>query len=153
MAECSICAADNQEELETLGLQALAGHLSFRQAAIQGGMKYPQSLSTHMKKHYVGAVEQRAAEVASGYDALVNESVMELQREMSFAPPELKPLYAVAIQNLVGLRETKPSQQHLIAALKAIYDIRGMKLEQALLLDYAKNFAIEAPSAQRALEA
>jgi len=50
----------------------------------------------------------------------------------------VKPLYATAIRNLRGLMETKPSQQHLIAALKGIHEITGMRMEQQMMLAFGQ---------------
>ena len=50
----------------------------------------------------------------------------------------MKPLFAVAIRNLRGLGDTKPSQQHLIQALKTIQEMTGMKQEQRMMLQFAE---------------
>lgn len=129
----------------------MQGKRSWRSATRDGELKYLGPLKNHMEKHFTAPGEVVLREMSSQYDSLVSDSVQELQQEMMLAPPELKPLYAVAIQNLVGLKETKPSQQHLIQALKAIHEIRGMKMEQQLLLEYSKHFAIDVAS-QPAIE-
>jgi hypothetical protein len=144
MASCSICTADNQEELEELGRQALAGSLSWREAARQGGIKYAVPLTAHMEKHYVDPLASHAEANESTYEALLQQAVTELQGEMAFAAPDVKALYAVAIANLIGLKDTKPSQQHLINALKAIQEVTGMKAENRHLLDYSRHITLDA---------
>jgi ribosome-binding factor A len=140
VSACHICSSDDQQRIEELGLEALKGLRSWRNAAIEAGVKYPNSLKAHMERHFVAHVERVAEENDDEYAVLIAESVRDLQTQMSIAPVDIKPLYAVAIANLKGLENTKPSQQHLIAALKAIHEITGMKAEQQLLLQYAGAF-------------
>jgi len=66
------------------------------------------------------------------------EARQGLLEQFSFAPADVKPLILVAIQNLDGLRHTKASQQQLIAALKTVQEMTGMKNEQRMLLGFAK---------------
>lgn len=141
---CKACDADNREELEALGLQCISGEMSWREAERQGG--YPrQSLLNHMEKHYVNAVVREAEDEMDG---LILDAVAELRASMKMAPTEVKPLYAAAIVNLRGLQDTKPSQQHLITALKTIQEMTGMRQEQRMMLSFidAMEFAKPAVS-------
>jgi hypothetical protein len=131
---CRVCNADNRSEVEGFGLKALEDEqYSWRQAAQDAGLKYHQPLKNHMERHYTAPVD---AALGESYEDLLGMSVEELQLALRTAPPELKPLYAVVIHNLRGLKETKPSQQHLTQALKAIFEISGMSLEQEMLLQF-----------------
>lgn len=138
MSACKICASESADTIEKSGILALGEEISWREAARRASEVFPiagQSLKTHMERHYVDNVTER---VIGEQTAKVEATVEELERQMFAAPAELKPLYAVAIHNLRGLMDTKPSQQHLIQALKSIHEITGMRIEQRLLLDYAK---------------
>lgn len=137
MNECSICALDNLEEVEAASASAL------RQKGLWAGLGRRfnvnrQSLQNHMERHWVAPVTATESALA-GLDAAIAQNIEELLHQMSAAPPELKPLYAVAIQNLQDLAQTKPSQQNLIAALKGIHEITGMKMEQRLMLEFGKH--------------
>lgn len=135
---CSICNHDERDELEELGRQALEGELSWRGAADVGGLSHHKGLKNHMEKHFAlpPTVEEEAMASMTGDLA---QMVEELKAQARIAPPEIAPFYAVAIRNLAGLEDTKPSQQHLIQALKAIHEVTGMKMEQRLMLEFAKH--------------
>lgn len=134
---CSICNHDERDRLEELGQQALDGAISWRAAARDGDLSHHQSLKNHMEKHYalppseeellMGAVSEDIAEMIEG-----------LKQQARIAPPEIAPFYAIAIRNLAAIENTAPSQQHLIQALKAIHEVTGMKMEQRLMLEFAK---------------
>lgn len=150
---CSVCNADNRDFLEELGQAALDGATSWRAAAREAGLSHHQGLKNHMEKHFAApaSAEEMVLEAISGDLA---EMVEELKAQARLAPPEIAPFYAVAIRNLAGLAETKPSQQHLIQALKAIHEVTGMKMEQRLMLEFAKHqFGLGEPEAAGALEA
>lgn len=132
---CKTCSATNQDELEAVGLRALSGEISWAEAARLAGFTRQQALQNHMEKHYVTAVVEEAKDELDG---LIAEAVVDLQQAMRLAPPEVKPLYAAAIVNLRGLAQTKPSQQHLIQALKTIQEMTGMRQEQRMMLVYAE---------------
>lgn len=135
MAACGICSSERQDELEKWGLSAASGETSWRQAAANAGLSHHQPLKNHMERHFVApptATEQALAPV----DDLIAESIEELIEQAKAAPPDLKPLYLSAIHNLRGLAQTKPSQQHLQAALKGIHEITGMKMDQQQMLAY-----------------
>lgn len=135
---CTVCNADNRDFLEELGQQALDGALSWRAASREAGLSHHQGFKNHMEKHYARppTAEEEAMASLSGDLA---EMVEALKRQAKIAPPEIAPFYAVAIRNLAGIEETKPSQQHLIQALKAIHEVTGMKMEQRLMLEFAKH--------------
>lgn len=128
--------------MEAEGLRARAGEISWREAAELAGLRYHQPLKTHMDKHYVDVVQVEVrnaiASAEAEFDGLVNESILGLQEQMRLAPPEVKPLYAVAIQNLGQLKQTKGSQQNLISALKTIQEMTGMRQGQRLMLQFAE---------------
>lgn len=134
MPACLVCVSPDQDEIEARGALCLAGQLSWRQGALQSGFPHHQGLKNHMEKHVVSPEAAVAAEV----DASVQETVDQLRRQMALVPAELKPLYATAIHNLKGLADTKPSQQHLLAAIKIIHEVTGMRMEQQLMLSFAE---------------
>lgn len=139
--QCSICEHVNSAELEVYGRQALEGAISWREAARRGDLTHAQGLKNHMEKHFVSetAKVQSQLDDVLGLELAATEA--ELIEKMRVAPAEVKPLYATAIRNLRGLLETKPSQQHLIAALKGIHEITGMRMEQQMMLAFgAKMF-------------
>lgn len=154
--ECGICTASNQNELEALGVAALKGDKSWAGAAREGGLKHGQALKHHMELHYVDAVERVVEGIREENDLLIADAVKDLQAQMAVAPADVAPLYAVAIHNLRGLQDTKPSQQALTNALKAIHEIQGMKTEQRMLLEFSKHYepnAIDVTPEPRAIEA
>ena len=132
---CKTCTAENQDELEAVGLRAMAGEISWREAGRLIGWTRHQALQTHMNNHYVAGVVQDAVDEL---DSMIAEAVADLSVAMRMAPAEVKPLYAAAIVNLKGLKSTKPSQQHLIQALKTIQEMTGMRQEQRMMLAYAE---------------
>jgi hypothetical protein len=149
---CKTCLADNQDAIEAVGLQAMEGVISWRAAARELGWPDSSPLRNHMKQHYVAAVERSQNAELLAAEAQLNESiddaVQDLFQAMRMAPPEVKPLYAAAIRNLQGLADTKPSQQHLISALKTIQEMTGMKQSQRMMLAFAEKMfpgAIEGP--------
>lgn len=135
---CKVCECDDLTHAENLGHQCLEGALSWRKAAIELGVR-DTGLKNHMLKHVVApAVAEATAEAQDHIDDLIAEARAELEQQFFIAPPDVKPLILVAIHNLEGLRYTKPSQQHLIAALKTVQEMTGMKNEQRMLLGFAK---------------
>lgn len=139
MAMCKVCSSMNSESIEEVGTRAVEGVISWRAAerelAALGHVVARASLQNHMETHYF---DKEVREVESEFDAAIAEGVADLFQAMRFAPPEVKPLYAAAIRNLQGLKDTKPSQQHLIMALKTIQEMTGMKQEQRMLLQFAE---------------
>lgn len=145
-SKCITCTAENQAELEAIGIQAMSGDISWREAARRAGMAHIP-LKNHMEKHYVDGV---VAAADDQLDALIAQSIMELAQNMAVAPAEVKPLYAAAIVNLRGLKDTKPSQQHLIQSLKTIQEMTGMRQEQRLMLTFAEAMFKEVASTPKA---
>lgn len=135
---CKICLADNTDEIEALCLEAVEGRRSWRSVAAELGWSHHAPLKNHMEKHYTTSPSptQLASEAL---DPLIADTIEELIAQWRLAPPEVKPFYAIAIQNLKGLTDTKPSQQNLVAALKAIHEVTGMKMEQRLMFEFAKH--------------
>lgn len=149
---CGICNRDNVEELEQLGQEAMLEKRSWRNAAATAGLSHHAALKNHMMKHFQVPVPETEAALAE-LDPVIANTMRELTEAMEFAPLEVKPLYAVAIRNLRGLAETKPSQQNLITALKAIHEITGMKMEQKLMLGFAgKMFGLQPSQAKAAID-
>lgn len=149
---CTVCNADNRDFLEELGQQALDGAISWRAATREGGLPSHQSFKNHMEKHFAAPPSTEDV-VMDALGGDIAGMVEELKAQARIAPPEVAPLYAVAIRNLAGLEETKPSQQHLIQALKAIQEVTGMKMEQRLMLEFARHqFGVPAPEAAGVLE-
>lgn len=150
MAGCATCAAPNQAELEAIGLEALEERTSWREAARRAGFSHHAGFKNHMEKHYV----QAAVRVAQDeFEALIAEAEYELLQQFhGTADASAKALYLVALQNLRGLRETKPSQQHLVNALKTIAELTGMKAEQKLMLQFSKSFFKQAPAPPKAID-
>lgn len=142
---CKTCLADNQEEQEALGLLAMSGEISWREAVRRLGLGHHAPLQNHMRQHYVVA---RQAEVEDDFDKLVKEATADLMTQFSLAPPEVKPLILAAIHNIRELRDTKPSQQHLIMALKTIQEMTGMKQEQRMMLLFAEKMFGEVASTE-----
>lgn len=141
---CSICLADNQEDIEAWGLKAQRGAISWREGAKEANVYHHTALKRHMEAHYEAPV---TAEVVDEFQMALDAAIRELQVAMSSAPPEVKPLYAVAIQNMRVLPDTKGSQQNLISAIKGIHDAVGKRTEQALMMAYAEKMFNEVPAA------
>lgn len=134
---CGICNSPRLEELESLAVEAVEGRLSWREVARQLELGHHQSLKNHMERHYVAPASPQE-QALQEWPALVAQTIEELSGQMRLAPTEVKPFYLVAIQNLKGLDLTKPSQSNLINSLKAIHEVTGMKMEQQMMLAYAR---------------
>lgn len=134
---CGICNSDRIDEIEAAGALAVRGERSWRSVCQEFEWSHHAPIKNHMEKHW--SPPKTASEQAlEGLDALIADALDGLQTQMRLAPPELKAFYAAAIHNLKGLAETKPSQQHLMMALKGIHEVTGMKIEQRLMLDFAQ---------------
>ena len=127
MSACGVCTSPNVEAIEEVGKLCLRGELSWRKGNEQAGYHNYQAFKRHMENHYVSPADAAAAKSQDVLDARlqveIDQAAEELLHNMSVAPPDLKPLYATAVHNLRHLTETKPSQQHLVAALKTIHEI------------------------------
>lgn len=150
--DCKVCNAKNTDEQEAVGLLAVDGEISWEEAKRRLDLPNPKGLQNHMAKHYVAPPSE--ADVAlEEFPQLIADSIKELTEQMAFAPPEVKPFYAIAIKNLSGLDQTKPSQQNLIYALKGIHEVTGMKQEQRLMLEFARHhFGLGSGAAKAAIE-
>ncbi|MDQ2938834.1 MAG: hypothetical protein M3R67_15240 [Acidobacteriota bacterium] len=92
-----------------------------------------------MESHVVApAVAQELGRARDELDALIEQARQGLMDQFYLSPDDVKPLILVAIQNLAGLRDTKPSQESLIRALKTVQEMTGMKNEQKLMLGFAE---------------
>lgn len=144
MPACAVCTHELLEEIESLGQEALEGKRSWRSIATQVGYYHHQPIKNHMEKHWVAPASAQE-QALSEWSELVASTITELTQQMQYAPTEVKPFYLVAIQNLSGLDTTKPSQTNLIAALKAIHEVTGMKMEQQMMLSFGRAmFAVPA---------
>ena len=85
----------------------------------------------------VGEADLDPARLESERQLLIEEARKGLIESFALAPPDVKPLFLVAIQNLDGLRSMKPSAAELTRALKTIQEMTGMKNEQRMLLQFA----------------
>jgi len=135
-SQCSICEHENAVELEVYGRQAMDGTISWREAARRGNLTHAQGLKNHMERHFVSETDKVHAHMDDVLGMELAATEQELIEKLRLAPAEVKPLYATAIRNLRGLLETKPSQQHLIASLKGIHEITGMRMEQQMMLAF-----------------
>lgn len=133
LVTCRTCLSEDRDAIEASGRLVLDGQSSWRELSRQTGIPH-QSLKNHMEKHFVSEV---AIEVGEVYATDVAQSIRELRQAMTVAPPEVKPFYLVAIRNLEGIAETKPSQEHLLKALKGIHEVTGMRMEQRMLMAFA----------------
>lgn len=150
--ECKTCSAENRDEQEDVACLALDGQISWAEAARRLGLTHAKGLQNHMEVHW--SPPATATEVVlEEFDQQVADAIRDLMDEMRFAPVAVKPFYAIAIANLKGLDQTKPSQQHLINALKGIHEVTGMKMEQQMMLDFARHhFNQVGPAAVAAVE-
>jgi hypothetical protein len=138
--KCGICQLSNLEDVESAAAPMLTDDhpgVSWSGLEREFGVNR-QSLRTHMLKHYTPPASATESAL-EGLDEAIALNIEELQSQMALAPPEIKPFYAIAIQNLRGIGETKASQQNLIQALKAIHEVTGMKMEQRMMLEFARH--------------
>lgn len=147
--KCLVCASDQQEFLENLGNKALGGSLSWREAARLGELSHPRGLQNHMEKHYVAQAEVVEAEVKSTLEGLISNTQASLMVDYEHAPPDVQALILTVVHNLGGLEATKPSQGHLLDAIKKAHEIVGLKTQNQLMLEYAKK---QFGGAKKALE-
>ncbi len=142
MSACNICARDDLAELEEFVVNNAEefgrGDLSWRRTAIELGLPHATPLTTHMRKHYVPPSAAVEGAIQDQFTETVSALATELLEASKYAPAEVRPLYLVAVRNIQGLQETKPSQQNLTMALKAIHEITGMRVEQKLMIEYAR---------------
>lgn len=137
MNSCGICNSPQLEEIEQLGQEALSGDRSWRSVQMAVGWYHHTPIKNHMEKHWVAPASPQE-QALSEWETLVADTIVELAEQLRFAPTEVKPFYLVAIQNLKSLDLTKPSQNNLITALKAIHEVTGMKMEQQMMLGFAR---------------
>lgn len=138
-ARCSVCTHADRELAETAGAEALAGAISWRQAALPFGVRHEQ-LKRHMEAHVVAPAEAELSEQeASEFDALVARAKDGLLEQFDYLPPDIRPLLLIATHNLDGIKRSRASMETLIKALKAIQEMTGMKQEQRLMLEMARN--------------
>lgn len=93
---------------------------------------FPRTLTTHKQQH-MGAAADAKSEWRETLDAVRDE----LRKEMAGASVLIKPLYLVSLRNLDALEDTKPSQEALIKAVKALSDITGNASDRDALAAYA----------------
>lgn len=154
MDNCRACNSEDRDRIEALGFEALEGRTSWRKAAADAGYSHHAGLKSHMENHF-RRPQADDVEFEMNWSALVSPALEGLKAQMAVSPPELAALLAVAMHNLLGLQETKPSQANLVGALKAVNEVTGMKMEQRLLLEFSQaahtaGFFKEAPKALEA---
>lgn len=138
--------------MEADGLLALNGEIPWSEVQRRWDLSNIKGIQNHMRRHYQPPPSEDE-QFEEQFDPLVADSITDLAEAMKYAPPEVKPFYAIAIQNLKGLKDTKASQQHLINALKAIHEVTGMKMEQQLMLQFAQHrFGLGSGEAAAAIE-
>lgn len=135
---CSVCTAENVEELEELGRLVLAGEISWRESARRGGLNHYKKLQNHMARHYVSELAVEENRFENDVEAEVLETQRLLLEKSKVSPPEVRPMYLAAIYNLGQLAKTRPSQSVLVQALKTATEMTGMKMEQQLMLEFAQ---------------
>lgn len=149
---CGICAREDLEDVEQFcfeNAQEFGGELSWKACSRELGLSHSNSITNHMRRHFVAPMVDTQRALDGEWERQVQLLEAELYEAANHAPAEVRPLYLVAIRNVRGLLETKPSQQNLTQALKAIHEITGMRVEQKLMLEYAKTrFGGELPPAQ-----
>lgn len=132
MPACLACEAENRDEQEEIALEAVEGRSSWREVSRRLGLTHHQGIKNHMERHYVGPEDPE-----THFAELIEANIIELEEQLALAPPEIKPFFFMIIHNLRGLHNTKPSQQNLNAALKAIHEVVGMKTQNRLMMDFA----------------
>src|SRR5262245_28916166 len=98
-ADCKTCNAsdDERERIEAVGLRALNGEMSWRAAQRELGWPNAGPLKNHMTEHYLVSSVRKVDDELSGH---IEDSVRELEAMWRTAPPEVKPLYLVLMQNM-----------------------------------------------------
>lgn len=110
---CNICKADNRDDIEALGVAALAKKMSWTAAAKEGGVPAYKSLQNHMEKHFTSEVAG-SQEETDEFQLLVNETYEAIVAEAKLTPdPHRRSELLEEAHNLKGLPHTKPSQEHL----------------------------------------
>lgn len=146
MAGCGICAAHNQSNAEEVGLKALSGEISWREASRLSGYGH-SNLKRHMEQDYV---ERVVRDEQTEFGRLVETVEASLKRYLYTVPDDTKPLVLIAIHNLKGLEDTPVSQKNLIDTLKTVQQMTGLKTENRLMLQFAE--AMGANKEKRELE-
>lgn len=129
---CKTCSADNQDELEAVGLRAVAGEISWREAARLVGWSRHQALQSHMEKHYEAPAVANETDLLDG---AINNTIAELLEGLPLQPAAVRPLHIIAIVNLRKVKESK-SHSQLIQALKTAQEMTGMRQEQRMMLSF-----------------
>lgn len=132
---CRTCEDADREAIEEVGVLALEGEISWREAARRTGYSHPPSLKNHMEKHFM---QEPLADPSEGFIEKCEEVAKRLEASLPMLPPELAALRLVQIHNLRQLHLTKPSTQNLIMASKVEQEMTGMKAGQKLLLAFAE---------------
>jgi len=146
MALCAVCTSKDQREIEEVGLKALSGEISWREAARQTELTHA-NLKRHMENDYVARVWR---EEKTEFGELVESVEASLKVYLRTVPDDTKPLVLIAIHNLRGLEDTPVSQKNLIDTLKTVQQMTGLKTENRLMLQFAQQMG--ANKAQKELE-
>ena len=90
-----------------------------------GEVVYPPNLTNHVKHRTKTLTPERQQ-----LSELVEETVQALEQEWKAADTLNKPYYVLAIANLRELADSKPSQDTVLKAVKAIQDSTGRRAMQ-----------------------
>lgn len=136
---CKCCNLPTQARLELERKGQLAADKFISWASIQLEFaEYGISMKS-LRNHCANHLQRSEAKGTSALAGIIEGAVAELLQAASVAPPDLKPLFAVAAFNLANLEKTQVSQGNLVAALKSIYEITGMKADQRIKLEMARH--------------
>lgn len=132
--KCIICTSEGRkDEFESIGLQALKGEISWREAGRLVGTNN-QSVRNHMTAHFESEGQKRQKVADDELAQAIVDAERDLLEAAQVSPPQVKALYLTAAHNLRGLMDTRSNQGNIIAALKAAQEITGMKAQHQLLL-------------------
>ena len=131
-ARCSICTSGDREAIERQIEAARAGTESWREIARRTGRRV-ETLRNHADKHMGGGPV-----LDRGWSEMVDSTVASVAEMFESMPPDVKPLLLLVIHNLRSLAHTRPSQSNMIMALKTIEEMTGLKVQNKVLLEFAR---------------
>lgn len=139
MNQCKVCAHEQRAEIEEASMQVMQGVRSWKSVARDYGFTHHAGIKNHYDRHFKPpkSPSEQAVDTFLA-DGELEGMVKALMEQAKMARPEVAPLYALAARNLASIADTKPSQQHLIASLKAIQEITNMGTQQSMMLAYAQ---------------
>lgn len=142
--ECKTCNHQDRAAVEAVGLLAVNGEISWREAARRVEYSDPPALKRHMENHFL---QGEVVDSTQEFKDRCERTARLLEDGLPLLPPEIQALRLVQIHNLRHLHASKPSTQHLIMASKTEQEMTGMKAGQKLLLAFAEGmFGVKAPA-------